>query len=264
MDNALVVCSLAVASPAASTELPPSAPATISTVTEMEQPADLFKGEVISDVKDADNDSLAMVRYQPVLGTLSGRCGATDIPAVASSSTSENKGVIAKRVLGVSAGAAVEHQSIEREPTLDISAFMSPQLEFESVFKTFIPDVDSDGNRLSAILDQPLEFLDGAPLPHSSMVHGMNARFRRKAYRPIIKALVRTAGEDSLDDLMLEPREVQKSPSLTLMEKCLAISISVRSSPIIEEETLSGEFIFFYQIFISVIDEFIWKNLTNP
>jgi hypothetical protein len=97
------------------------------------------------------------------------------------------------------------------------------------VFKTFILDVDSDGNRLSAILDQPLEFLDNAPVPHSAMVLGMNARFRHKAYRPIVKALVRTAGEDSLDDLMLEPREVQKSPSLTLMEKCLAILISIRS-----------------------------------
>jgi hypothetical protein len=106
------------------------------------------------------------------------------------------------------------------------------------VFKTFIPDVNSDGSRLSAILDQPLEFLDGAAVPHSAMVLGMNARFRCKAYRPIIKALMRTAGEDSLDDLMLEPREVQKSPSLTLMEKCLAISISVRSSPLFQEETL--------------------------
>jgi len=245
-DYALVICSSAVASPAASTELPPSASATISTVTEMEQAVDLFKGEVINDVQDTNNNSLAMVRYQPVLGTSSGRCGAADIPAVACSSTSENKGVIAKRVHSVPVRAAVERQSIEREPMLDISAFMSPQLEFESVFKTFIPDVDSDGNRLSAILDQSLEFLDGAPLPQSSMVLGMNARFRRKAYRPIIKALVQTAGEDSLDDLMLEPREVQKSPSLTLMEKCLAISISVRSSPIIQEETLSGEFIFSY------------------
>jgi len=240
-DNALVICSSAVPSPAASTELPPSAPTTIS-VTEMEQVADLFKGEVINNVQDANNNSLAIVRYQPVLGTSSGPCGAADIPAIACSSTSENKGVIAKRVPSVPVRAAVEHQIIEREPRLDISAFMSPQLEFESVFKTFIPDVDSDGNRLSAILDQSLEFLDGAPLPHSSMVLGMNARVRRKAYRPIIKALVRTAGEDSLDDLMLEPREVQKSPSLALMEKCLAISISVRSSPIIQEEIVSGEF----------------------
>ena len=51
------------------------------------------------------------------------------------------------------------------------------------------------------------------------------------------------AGEDSLDDLMLEPREVQKSASLTLMEKCLAISTSLRSSPIIQGEIVSGEFI---------------------
>ena len=42
---------------------------------------------------------------------------------------------------------------------------------------------------------------------------------------------------------MLELREVQKSPSLTLMEKCLAISISVRSSSIIQEEFVSDEFI---------------------
>jgi hypothetical protein len=264
MDNALVVCSSAAASPAASTELSPSAPATISTVTEMEQAADLFKGEVINDAKDADSNNLAMVRYQPVVGTSSGRHGGVDTPPSTSFSTFKVKGVVTKHVSNVPVlNAAVEHQIIEREPMLDISAFMSPQLEFESVFKTFIPDVDSDGNRLSAILDQPLEFFDGAPVPHSAMVLGMNARFRRKAYRPIIKALVRTAGEDSLDDLMLEPREVQKSPSLTLMEKCLAISISVRSSPIIQEETLSGEFIFSYLIFISVIDESIWKNPTN-
>jgi hypothetical protein len=134
------------------------------------------------------------------------------IPTLAcSSSTSENKDVIAKRVPSVPVRAAVEHHNIEREPMLDNSTFMSPQLEFESVFKTYILNVDSGGNRLSAILDQPLEFFDGAPVPHSAMVLGMNARFRRKAYRPIIKALVRTAGEDSLDDLMLEPRELQKS-----------------------------------------------------
>ena len=245
-DNTLVVRSSAVPSPAASTELPPSAPATISTVTEMEQAANLFKGEDSNDTKDADNNTLAMVRYQPVVGS-SGHRGGVDIPPSTSFLTSKAKGVVAKRVSNVPVlDAAVEHQIIEREPELDISAFMSPQLEFESVFKTFIPDVDSDGNRLSAILDQPLEFLDGAPVLHSAMMLGMNARFKRKAYRPIIKALVQTAGEDWLDDLMLEPREVQKSPSLTLMEKCLAISNSVRSSPIIQEEILSGEFIFSY------------------
>ena len=270
-DNPLVVCSSAVTSPAASTELPPSAPATISTVTEMEQAANLFKGEDSNDTKDADNNTLAMIRYQPVVGS-SGHRGGVDIPPSTSFLTSKAKGVVAKRVSNVPVlDAAIEHQNIQREPTLDISAFMSPQLEFESVFKTFIPDVDSNGNRLSAILDQSLEFLDqslefldGTPVPHSAMMLGMNARFKRKAYRPIIQALVRTAGEDSLDDLMLEPREVQKSPSLTLMEKCLAISISVRSSPIIQEEILSGEFIFSYLIFISVVDESIWKNPTNP
>jgi len=115
-----------------------------------------------------------------------------------------------KRVPSVPVRAAVEHKSIERQPMLNISAFMSPQLEFESVFKTFIPDVDSDDNRLSVILDQALEFLDGVPIPHSAMVLGMDAQFRRKAYGAIIKALVQTAGEDSLDDLVLEPREVQK------------------------------------------------------
>ena len=262
-DNPLVVCSSAVTSPAASTEHP-SAPATITTVTEMEQPADLFKGEVIDDAKDADNNTLAIVHYQPVVGTSSGHRGGIDIPPSTSFSTSRAKGVVAKGVSNVPVlDAAVEHQIIEREPKLDISAFMSPQLQFESVFKTFIPDVDSDGNRLSAILDQPLQFFEGAPVPHSAVVLGMNARFRRKAYRPIIKALVQTAGEDSLDDIMLEPREVQKSPSLTLMEKCLAISISVRSSPIIQEETLSGEFTFSYLIFILAIDELIWKNPTN-
>jgi hypothetical protein len=213
----------------------------------MEQTGDLSKGGVTNDVKDANNMGLAMVRYQPVPGAPSGRRRGIDIPAFASSSSSENKVIVAKRVSNVPVlGAATKHQNIQREPTLDISAFISPQLEFESVFKTFIPDVDSDGNRLSAILDQSLEFLDGASLPDSAMVLGMNARFRRKAYRPIIKALVQTAGEDSLDDLLLEPREVQKSPSLTLMEKCIAISIPVRSSPIIQEETLSGEFIFWY------------------
>ena len=244
-DNTLVVCSSAVASPAASTELPPSTPATVSTVTEMEQSANLFEGEVINDAKDADNNSLAMVRYQSVVRTSSGRRGGVDISPSTSFLTSKAKGVVSKGVSNVPVRhAAIEHQIIEREPKLDISAFMSPQLQFESVFKTFIPDVDSDGNRLSAILDQSFEFLDGAPVPYSAMMLGMNARFKRKAYRPIIKALVRTAGEDSLDDLMLEPRQVQKSPFLTLMEKCLAISILVRSSPIIQEETLSGEFIF--------------------
>ena len=108
------------------------------------------------------------------------------------------------------------------------------------MFKTFIPDVDSDGNRLSAILDQPSEFLDGATVPDSAVVVGLSARFRRKAYRPIIKTLVQTAGEDSLDDLMLEPRAVQTGPFFTLMEKCMTISIPVRSSPIIQKEFLSG------------------------
>jgi len=68
-NNALVICSSAVVSPAVSTKLPPSAPATISTATEMEQAAGFFKGEATSDIKHADSMGLAMVRYQPVLGT---------------------------------------------------------------------------------------------------------------------------------------------------------------------------------------------------
>ncbi|KIM36160.1 hypothetical protein M413DRAFT_31913 [Hebeloma cylindrosporum] len=134
--------------------------------------------------------------------------------------------------------AAVKRESIQYDSTLDISAFMSPQLEFESVFKTYTPDVDSDGNRLSAILDQGLEG-KGAPLPNSALIREMTTRFRRKSQKPIIKALVQTAGADSLDALVLEPRDAQKRPSLTLMEKCLSISILVRSSPIVQEETLS-------------------------
>src|SRR5258708_1097065 len=144
-DNALVVSLSVITLPAPSTELPPSALATPSTGTEMEQAGDLFKGEVINDVKDADNMDLAMARYQPVVGTSSGgRGGIDDTPTFASPSISKNKGVIANRVPNVPIRAAFEHQSIQSEPALDISAFMSPQLECESVFKTFIPDVESD------------------------------------------------------------------------------------------------------------------------
>ena len=170
-DDALVLYPSIVTSLIASTDVPPSVPAIVSTITEMERAGYLSKVEVINDVKDADSQGLAMVRYQPVLSTSSGRHGATDIPAFASSSTSENECVVAKHVLS----AVVNHLNIQRKPTLDISAFISPQLESESVFKTFIPDVDFDGNRLSAILDQPLEFLDDAPLPDFAMVFGMDA-----------------------------------------------------------------------------------------
>ena len=136
-DNASVVCSSAVTSPAASTELPPSAPATISTATEMEQAAYFPKGEVINDAKDADNDNLAIVLYQPVVGTSSGHRRCIDVPTSTSLATSKAKGVVAKGVSNVPVlDAAVEHHIIEREPMLDISALMSPQLEFESVFKT--------------------------------------------------------------------------------------------------------------------------------
>jgi hypothetical protein len=98
-------------------------PCYTSTVTEMEQVANVFKGEVISDVKDADNNNLAIATNLPLV---SERCGAADIPAVACSSTSENKGAIAKRVPSVPVlDAAVEHQSIERQPMLDISALIT-------------------------------------------------------------------------------------------------------------------------------------------
>ena len=100
-DNASVVCSSAVTSPAASTGLPPSAPATISTATEMEQAAYFPKGEVINDAKDADNDNLAMVLYQPVVGTSSGHRGGIDVPTSTSLSTSKAKGVVAKGVTNV-------------------------------------------------------------------------------------------------------------------------------------------------------------------
>ena len=80
--------------------------------------------------------------------------GIAEVLIAFASSSSENKGVNANRVPNVPVvGAAIEHQSIQREPTLNISVFISPQLEFESVLEPFIPDVDSDGNRLSAILD---------------------------------------------------------------------------------------------------------------
>jgi len=248
----------ALSPPAASIELSRSAPTTSSTPTKKEQAGNLSKSEINNVVQDADNKGLAMVRYELILGASFGRRGGIDIPAFASSSTFKNKGVVAKRVSNVPVlSATIDHHNVQRVPTLDITAFLSPQLESESVFKTFMPDVDPDGNRLSAILDQPSEFLDGATIPHSAVVVGLSARFRRKAYRPIIKTLVQTVGEDSLDDLVLEPREVQKGASFTLMEKCMTISIPVRSSPIIQGEPLSGQSIFSYHTFISVIDDFI-------
>lgn len=205
----------------------------------------MAKGEVTNNVRDASRVAIARVPYQPAIATSPKRRGFYGIPAFASlSSMSEDQGVVARRIRNVpTLGASVRHRGAHHKPMLDISAFLSPQPEFESLFKTFIPDVDSDGNRLSAVLDQAMELPDGTPQALLDSVEGggMNSA----SYTSDLKSLAKTVTKISLDDLVLEPREVQRGFPFTLMEKCMTISIPVRSSPFIQEEILSGEFYFF-------------------
>jgi hypothetical protein len=225
MENPLVASSSAATSsssaatsPSVSVSLPASVPATVATAIEICQTDNLSTGEFINDV---NNNGLATVHYRPAITSSSKRRGFYGIPAFASAAMPEEQGVVARRIRT----APVKHQRIQHEPTLNISAFISPQPEeFDSVFKTFISDVDSNGNRLSALLDQ---FLDETPLLDSAAVIGMNSRFGRQAYNSDLNSLIKAVTGDCLDDHVLEPREVQKGPSFTLMEKCMTISISV-------------------------------------
>ena len=127
-------------------------------------------------------------------------------------------------------------RQIPRLHTLDISAFLSPEPEFESVFI-------SDGNRPSQVLDQVMKFLDGSLLPDS--VVGVNS----DPHDFDLNTLMKAVSGHCLDNLVLEPRERQKAPSFTLMGNCLTISIPIRSSAIIQGETFSRKFIYSYKIF---------------
>ena len=159
-DHALFASSSAATSPSVATSISPSPLDTRSTATDTDQEGNLCQSKVTNKVEGADEGAITGGPYQP---TFAASCGLLQIATFASlSSMSEEQGVFAKCIIQVPTfGAPVQYRSIQPKRTPDISAFLSREPELESVF---IPDVDSDGNRVSGVLDQVVEFIDGSLL----------------------------------------------------------------------------------------------------